>query len=410
MLIAVVFIVAATTSVSAQNSEWTTWSACSRTCGVGISKRTKICKTPLECLRIRNRIHIRTCIMKSCQNYCGQWSPCSETCGYGVRMRRSCTTGAVETTQCFSPCNQVCENSIMGVYRHPSSPCCEDMTADGGPERAAPGECGVGAPLRQSLAAMNEKESQKAFPWTVRVKVDSVTCLGAIVNERYVITAAKCVHRKNPLSITVNAGSTKSHWFDPELRYGRDVQFRAVKRVIIYPRFNHINYASYNIALLELRQPFRFVSDFIAPICLPQGETVPDGSTCVAFDFITSSKTLSPTDLRILPIDDCTRSLGNVKIGTKKASLQISDERTVCAGQILGTHYNCQGTAGAALMCQRCSSCRWMLYGVTSHGDKRCTTVTRPGVFAKTAFFESWIMHQMGMKKSEQVFPSCPSN
>ncbi len=62
--------------------------------------------------------------------------------------------------------------------------------------------------------------------------------------------------RKNPLSITINAGSTKSHWFDPELRYGRDVQFRAVKRVVIYPRFNHINYASYNIALLEVSEPF----------------------------------------------------------------------------------------------------------------------------------------------------------
>ncbi len=85
----------------------------------------------------------------------------------------------------------MCENSIMGVYRHPSSPCCDSL--NDGRDSSAPGQCGVGAPLQQSLASMNEKESQKAFPWTVRVKVDSVTCLGAIVNERYIITAAKCV-------------------------------------------------------------------------------------------------------------------------------------------------------------------------------------------------------------------------
>ena len=50
-------------------------------------------------------------------------------------------------------------------------------------------------------------------------------------------------------------------------------------------------------------------------------------------------------------------------------------------------------------MCQRCSSCQWITYGVVSFGDG-CALKYKPGVYVKVNSYSDWIISVTGMPKS----------
>lgn len=42
-------------------------------------------------------------------------------------------------------------------------------------------------------------------------------------------------------------------------------------------------------------------------------------------------------------------------------------------------------------MCQRCSSCQWMLVGTTAYGQVDCATPGYPAVYMKVDAYAEWI-------------------
>ncbi|KYM95215.1 Chymotrypsin-2, partial [Cyphomyrmex costatus] len=100
------------------------------------------------------------------------------------------------------------------------------------------------------------------YPYQVSLK-DAVTgkhfCGGAIVSQKYVITAAHCLDTYDSTDILVDVGSTR-------LYCPVDIQRYRADKLILYPHFNktlHMN----DIGLIRLTKDIRF-SETIKPIAL----------------------------------------------------------------------------------------------------------------------------------------------
>ncbi|RXN17958.1 SCO-spondin [Labeo rohita] len=99
-------------------SEWTVWSACSRTCDVGIRRRYRSATNPAPAFGGHacegERIGLDTCSITPCFGVKGPWSPwseCSVPCGGGYRSRTRGPVRTHGTPQQFSACNlQPCGN------------------------------------------------------------------------------------------------------------------------------------------------------------------------------------------------------------------------------------------------------------------------------------------------------------
>ncbi|KAG5268284.1 hypothetical protein AALO_G00210820 [Alosa alosa] len=100
-------------------SVWTQWSACSRTCDVGIRRRFRSATNPpvafggQPCLG--DRVELDTCSVKPCHGMkqpWSVWSECSVPCGGGYRNRTRGPFRTHGTAQQFSACNlHPCGNS-----------------------------------------------------------------------------------------------------------------------------------------------------------------------------------------------------------------------------------------------------------------------------------------------------------
>ena len=60
-------------------------------------------------------------------------------------------------------------------------------------------------------------------------------------------------------------------------------------------------------------------------------------------------------------------------------------------------------------MCQRCTTCQWMLYGITSYGANECGKAYTPGVYTRVTSFTDWINSVVGDDIPSESYPSCSS-
>ncbi len=137
-------------------------------------------------------------------------------------------------------------------------------------------ECGVSRPLtatNSALAVLGE------LPWQALIVKEGgvMSCSGALISDRFVLTVAHCVRDVVPTSLVVRLGqmqlSASSQALAP--------QEIAVAAVMSHPDFKEGSLFN-DVALLMLQRPVAF-DQHIGPVCLPSPQSTPAGpSQCLA--------------------------------------------------------------------------------------------------------------------------------
>ncbi|XP_076053983.1 trypsin-1-like [Oratosquilla oratoria] len=224
------------------------------------------------------------------------------------------------------------------------------------------------------------------FPWQVSLQwrynwYTYHVCGAAVLDERWVITAAHCVHQFTVNDLIVVAG--EHHLKKKE---GSE-QTRYIQRIIEHPDYN-TNTQENDIALIQLKSPLNIDGMTVSPICMPPymhnftddcivagwGKTSEGGS---------SSDYLQKVIVPIISDNACKtayRSIGYTG--------PIVDSM-MCAGFEQGAKDACQGDSGGPFVCRGPDS-YYYLSGIVSWGVG-CARPNVPGVYTEVSRFSKWI-------------------
>nr|XP_012218726.1 PREDICTED: chymotrypsin-2-like [Linepithema humile] len=212
------------------------------------------------------------------------------------------------------------------------------------------------------------------IPYQVSLQIDSHHfCGGAILNEKYVITAAHCVEEKNQSSgIKVIAGSTDLK--DPKVT-------NLVEKVIVHERFNRFHTVN-DIALLKVVNKFKTTST-LQFVPLPPRDFVVkanDIATVSGWGRLwqggPATNQLQRVDIVITDQIYC--SYKYMMIGYNISTTQI------CAYDWTTEKGVCQGDSGGPL------TVGGNLVGLVSWGIG-CASTSFPTVFTRVSSYLDWI-------------------
>ncbi|XP_063709466.1 serine protease easter-like [Culicoides brevitarsis] len=270
-----------------------------------------------------------------------------------------------------------------------------------------PGSCGI-----QSTARIfgGTKATIGEFPWTALIKYrnkfnqSSFQCSGALINAKYVVTAAHCI----------NGVEIHKFWYPMEVRLGEwdlstgidcivdGIDFDCadphldvkIQQIIVHESYIPTSPNQYHdIALLRLTENIPF-TEFIRPICLPFADHLrKQDFTKLKFWVAGWGRTEKSGKSNVL------MKLLVPGFDTQQCSKQYKGERIfitsnqLCAGGQDGKD-SCSGDSGAALMTidtEEGEQPYWYLAGMVSFGPKPCGMKGWPGVYTKISEYIEWI-------------------
>ncbi|XP_047364417.1 trypsin II-P29-like [Vespa velutina] len=265
-------------------------------------------------------------------------------------------------------------------------------------------DCGISI-VGPSNHVIGEKISKPHnFPWiVVLLNAGAIHCGGALINDRYILTAGHCVkwllyfffispsqfhlyssiyilqfnsNRTNAKDMTVGLGIHDVD--DPN-----DGYIVSIDKMILHENFtSHIIHDNNDIALIKLKNLIKY-DDHVQPICFPNKDAKYTGQMvkvtgwgAVAVNGATS-KFLRETNLNVLSLDSCK----NTSIGKHLTN------SVICA-------YNdntdaCQGDSGGPIFIERPNG-KNEIIGIVSWG-LGCANKGVPGVYVKITDYLNWI-------------------
>ncbi|XP_012286850.1 trypsin-7 [Orussus abietinus] len=210
------------------------------------------------------------------------------------------------------------------------------------------------------------------YPYQVSLRYNNRhICGGAILSEKWVITAAHCVKGPFARNFSVKVGSSN---LDAK---GTVVQ---AEQIIIHESYDK-NLSDFDIALIRLESPLT-LNDHVSPISLPSlTERYSSGTvaTVTGWGAMRSNGKLS-NQLRTVSVPLVSRTECSSLYGK-----QLITERMLCAGYVrTGGKDSCQGDSGGPLVQNG------KLIGIVSWG-MGCAEPYYPGVYTRVAAMRSWI-------------------
>ncbi|XP_058984781.1 trypsin-1 [Musca domestica] len=235
--------------------------------------------------------------------------------------------------------------------------------------------CTCGVPNINRIVGGSKVKTNK-YPWIAQVLRGSFQFCGAtLINDRYALTAAHCVHGMDTKGLTVRL-------LQLDKNAASEGILRKVSAVNMHRQYSPAT-LQHDIALLKLDQPVP-LKDPIRPICLPitSNHNFDFKPAIVAGWGLTSDGGSSSNFLREVTVPVIT----NAQCRATSYSSMIVDTM-LCAGYLEGGKDACQGDSGGPLIVREGI---FRLAGVVSFGYG-CASPDAPGVYTRVSKYLDWI-------------------
>ncbi|XP_036266689.1 serine protease 33-like [Pipistrellus kuhlii] len=261
--------------------------------------------------------------------------------------------------------------------------------------RATDPDSVCGRPLVPGRILSGQDARLGRWPWQVSLReYGQHVCGGSLITEDWVLTAAHCFDRNQPLqAYAVLLGTISS--YPPA---SQAPHHRAVAQFVPHPSYRG-GQGSGDIALLQLAAPVNF-SDLILPVCLPKpGDPLGHGTWCwvTGWGNINSNQALLPPftlqqlQLPLIDTRTCDAYYHENSITPSQEPIILAD--MLCAGFEDGQKDACQGDSGGPLVCDVGGV--WTQAGVVSWGSD-CGLSKKPGVYTNVSVYTTWILSTIG--------------
>ncbi|XP_024875148.1 uncharacterized protein LOC112456685 isoform X1 [Temnothorax curvispinosus] len=238
-------------------------------------------------------------------------------------------------------------------------------------------------PSRHSRIVGGASSSMGNWPWQIALYKDGkYQCGGALIKDRWVISAAHCFYRAEDSYWVARIGATRRGSFRSPHE-----QLLRVDYIDLHPDYINNGFVN-DIAVIRLERAVSF-SDYIRPVCLPKAP-VPSETICVVTGWGQLNEigrvfpdTLQEVQIPVISTEDCRRK-------TLFLPLYKITSGMLCAGLENGGKDACLGDSGGPLVCLSPLENRYVLQGITSNGYG-CGRRERPGVYTKIYSYMTYI-------------------
>ncbi|KYQ57902.1 Enteropeptidase, partial [Trachymyrmex zeteki] len=245
-------------------------------------------------------------------------------------------------------------------------------------------ECGIRTQVASTARIVGGASSSVGnWPWQIALYKDgNYQCGGALINNRWVISAGHCFYHAENNYWVARIGATRRGSFRSPHE-----QLLRVDYISLHPDYVHHVFLN-DIAVIRLERAVSF-SDYIRPVCLPKAPVL-TGTVCVVTGWgqlyeigRVFPDTLQEVQIPVMSTEDCRRK-------TLFLPLYRITNGMLCAGLENGGKDACLGDSGGPLVCLSPFENRYVLQGITSNGYG-CGRRERPGVYTKIYSYMSYI-------------------
>ncbi|XP_011872915.1 PREDICTED: uncharacterized protein LOC105564821 [Vollenhovia emeryi] len=245
-------------------------------------------------------------------------------------------------------------------------------------------ECGIRTQVASTARIVGGASSSMGnWPWQIALYKDgNYQCGGALINDRWVISAAHCFYRAQDSYWVARIGATRRGSFRSPHE-----QLLRVDYISLHPDYIDNGFVN-DIAVIRLERAVSF-SDYIRPVCLPKSP-VSSETICVVTGWGQLNEigrvfpdTLQEIQIPVISTEDCRRK-------TLFLPLYRITSGMLCAGLENGGKDACLGDSGGPLVCLSPVENRYVLQGITSNGYG-CGRRERPGVYTKIYSYLTYI-------------------
>ncbi|XP_073168239.1 complement C1r subcomponent [Lepidochelys kempii] len=247
----------------------------------------------------------------------------------------------------------------------------------------------------------------RSFPWQAKTNIFGLGG-GALLGDRWILTAAHTIYPKEHRSETETAGrmspaevAKKAEVFlgHTEVNKIHELGNHPVRNVSVHPDYDpdDENNFSGDIALIELRDPVPLGPNLL-PVCLPDASNstfYTTGYMGYVSGFGVEKNVLADRLKYVsLPVGDqrsCKKWLQEKEVNGKA---MVFSENMFCAGSPSGGKDTCQGDSGSVFAVQDSESERWIATGIVSWGIGCHKSY---GFYTKVINYLDWIKKITGM-------------